>query len=59
MFGGQGKDIPTVEVSGSGLSSDLSLATEYNKPETSQARRIEILQQRRDAGRTEKLPLVR
>jgi hypothetical protein len=58
MFGGQGKDIPTVEVSGSGLSSDLSLATEYNKPETSQARRIEIMTQRRESGRVGGLPIV-
>ena len=58
MFGGQGKDIPTVEVSGSGLSSDLTLATEYNKPETTQARRIEIMEQRRAAGRQGGLPIV-
>jgi hypothetical protein len=59
MFGGNGKDIPTIEVSGSGLSSDLSLATEYNKPDTTQARRIQIMEERRAAGRQGKLPLVR
>ena len=58
MFGGRGKDVPTIEVSGSGLSSDLTLATEFNKPDTTQARRIEIMEQRRAAGRTDPMPIV-
>ena len=52
-------DIPTRGVSVSGLADDRSLADEYYKETTSDARRMEILQLRRDAGRTTSLPMPR
>lgn len=52
-------DIPTRGVSVSGLADDRTLADEYYASTTTDARRIEILQQRRDAGRTTSLPMPR
>lgn len=52
-------DIPVRGVSVSGLADDRTLADEYYKPETTDARRMEILQLRRDAGRTSSLPMPR
>lgn len=49
-------DIPVRGVSVSGLADDRTLADEYYKPETTDARRMQILQQRIDAGRTGGLP---
>lgn len=52
-------DIPTRGVSVSGLADDRSLADEYYNPNTTDARRMEILQLRRDAGRNTSLPMPR
>lgn len=52
-----GSDIPVTPSIG-GLADDNTLAHEYNNPQTTDARRMEILQQRINAGRTGKLPLV-
>lgn len=52
-------DIPVRGVSVSGLADDRTLADEYYNPATSDARRMEILQLRRDAGRTSSLPMPR
>jgi len=56
LFGGESK-IPTMELNDSGLSSDASLAEEYYSKDTSVARRQEIMQKRREAGRTSPMPL--
>jgi len=56
LFGGNGQDIPTINVNNTGLASDDALADEYNKADTSMARRQEILQKRREAGRQGGLP---
>lgn len=52
-------DIPTRGVSVSGLADDRTLADEYYKPETTDQRRMEILQLRIDAGRQGGLPSPR
>ena len=52
-------DIPVRGVSVSGLADDRTLADEYYKPETTDQRRMEILQQRIDAGRSGGLPSPR
>ena len=56
LFGEKVSNIPTV--SADNLPSDMELAKEYNRPETSDARRMEIIQQRINAGRTDPLPVV-
>lgn len=53
------EDIPVRGVSVSGLADDRTLADEYYKAETTDARREQILQMRRDAGRTGGLPMPR
>jgi hypothetical protein len=50
------EDIPVRGVSVSGLADDQTLADEYYKDTTSDARRMEILQMRIDAGRSGGLP---
>lgn len=50
-------DIPVRGVSVSGLADDEALAKEYYADGTSDARRMQILQQRVDAGRTGGLPM--
>ena len=52
-------DIPVRGVSVSGLADDRTLADEYYRDTTSDARRMEILQMRIDAGRTGGLPSPR
>ena len=52
-------DIPVRGVSTSGLADDRTLADEYYKPETTDQRRMEILQLRIDAGRQGGLPSPR
>lgn len=52
-------DIPVRGVSVSGLADDRTLADEYYKPETTDQRRMEILQLRIDAGRQGGLPSPR
>lgn len=52
-------DIPVRGVSVSGLADDRTLADEYYKDTTTDARRMEILQMRIDAGRTGGLPSPR
>lgn len=59
LFGGKGQDIPSIDVVDTGLASDDILATEYNKPSTSSARRLEIIKQRMAAGRNKPLPLIK
>lgn len=54
---GTSSDIPVRGVSSSGLADDRTLAAEYYKTTTSDQRRQEILQQRRDAGRENRLPM--
>ncbi len=56
LFGEKVSNIPSV--SADNLPSDMELAKEYNRPETSDARRMEIIQQRINAGRTDPLPVV-
>ena len=51
-------DIPTRGVAVSGLADDETLAREYYDNKTSDTRRMQILQQRIDAGRSGGLPLV-
>lgn len=53
------EDIPVRGVSVSGLADDRTLADEYYNPATTDARRMEILQMRVDAGRTGGLPSPR
>lgn len=50
-------DIPVRGVSVSGLADDRTLAREYYSKDTSDARKMQILQQRIDAGRTGGLPM--
>ena len=52
-------DIPVRGVSVSGLADDRTLADEYYRDSTTDARRMEILQMRIDAGRTGGLPSPR
>lgn len=52
------RDIPVRGVAVSGLADDVTLAREYNDPNTSDARRWQIIQQRHDAGRDGGLPVV-
>ena len=54
---GQQSGIPTGVAVG-GLADDNTLAAEYYNEKTTEARRIEILNQRRASGRPGKLPLV-
>lgn len=59
LFGGNStSDIPVNGVAINGLSDDVTLAKEYNNSNTSTQRRMQILQQRIDAGRKGKLPTV-
>ncbi len=51
-------DIPNGGVAIGGLPDDVTLAKEYNAATTSPQRRMQILQQRIDSGRTGKLPTV-
>lgn len=53
------EDIPVRGVSVSGLADDRTLADEYYNPATSDSRREQILQLRRDAGRGGHLPMPR
>lgn len=55
--GNTSEDIPVRGVSVSGLADDRTLATEYYDEKTSDARRMQILQQRIDAGRSGGLPM--
>ena len=54
-FGGSSGSIPGSVVNLAGLPSDADLWIEYSKPDTSQVRRDQIIQQRHSAGRTGKL----
>ena len=56
LFGEKVSSIPSV--SADNLPSDIELAKEYNNPATTDARRMEIIQQRINAGRTDMLPVV-
>lgn len=53
-----GQDIPVGNSEMTGLGDDYTLAKEYNDPNTSSERRIEITKQRHAAGRKGGLPLV-
>jgi hypothetical protein len=49
--------IPNAETTG--LADDYALAEEYNDPKTLQSRRVEIIKQRMQAGRTGGLPVLK
>lgn len=51
--------IPISNAEVSGLADDYALAEEYNNPNTTRTRRIEIIKQRQKAGRTGGLPLTK
>lgn len=51
-------EIPTPSAAFQGLADDVTLAREYNLPETTKERRLQILQDRMNAGRNTPLPVV-
>ena len=57
LFGQNEIEIPAT-VSADGLADDVTLAKEYNRPDTTPQRRQEIIKQRIAAGRTGNLPTV-